>query len=287
MADKKPAAPPDAEDPKAALSPEASPPATPSGGDEGAPTADEAKELRDRLAQAGREVKSSRDRAEQAERAVGALTTKVDALEQTLGGVARSLSERDRAEQEARIAALPPDKRADARVQMLEKRLEALANQQAEATERESRIAYQQRRSREIVEEANRAFGLDGDAAVTGDEEELDSRTEEAFAASLRVLARIRQKQIASAGGNEEDTVATKKTDSSPDEEKIVSRVLQELGAGRPNSPRATGSTAGGVTSEDLHKTLSGYTSRNPQATRGKLKELRERAAEQEQAARV
>ena len=251
---------------------------------------------RDRRAREGRERKRT-------EETIQRLETTVSSLTQQLGQMATHMSAEDRRRQEAQdkqreayFQSLPPAERAVQKVAYLEQQLADLRSrpmqpataapqprpQASPASGQEDPVAYQRRRMGEIIDEIADDLGIE----LRGDEPGLDNTSEAAFRASARAIART----LADSG--EEGTVASRKkaaptrgkdddTDDEDIEERVAARVRQELGIGRPNSPRSAAPTRSGpVTSEHYRRPLEKYDSKKgPKPVMAELSKLRDRAA--------
>lgn len=253
--------------------------------EEEAPVIDpEVKKLQDRLANQGRDL--ARERQDR-----NRMESELQAVKSQLGSLTNQLSEERQAEQDARIAQLPPAEQALAKMQVMEQELRYLRGlQQQPQPQREptqaEKIAYQQQRGRQLIDWANQNYDLVGDDSITGDEEGLDWDDEAGFTYTLRALAKKRQQAAGAGQSNGGNTVATAKkpaaeTDPEKLREQIKREVLQEMGVGGSNSPRPAGAV-GGVSSEDIQKTLIAQGGpKNRAAMMTKLKEQREAAAAQ------
>lgn len=215
--------------------------------------------LQRRLTNRGRELADSKAENER-------LSARLTALE---ADKERELS----AVQEARIAALPKEDQALVRVDMLERQIAA---RDAEA----AAVAYKEKRAAELVRQANEHYGLEGENAITFDDE-LDDRNEPAFFASLRAIGSERARHIARSGGATTVTT-TKKNDEAPDALAAAAAAgakaaLKELGleAGRPVSPQPVGGTTG--TDEDTSKILLNKRT-TPMEKRAQLAEVKQSA---------
>ena len=253
------------------------------GGDTSPP---DAKRERDTLAQQGRELAAERRRREQAEQQLTTFSQRQAALERQVQGLTSSMVAQRQAEQETRLASLPPIERAEARAKIAEDKADHAARLATRRdTSSETPQQYQARRSRELIDEINTTHGLGGDLALTGREEELDWEDERGFSASARVLARVRQKQIGTAR-NGDETMAQKQAAPSVEDiaTQAVEAALRNVGieVGRPISPRPTGGESGGVSEIDFQRIHDRYSSKQgPHKTKLALRELRDRAIEQ------
>lgn len=204
---------------------------------------DPRKTLRDRLARQGRDLQSAKQAAQQAM----AVATRQAAQIEQLTGHLQQMGQKQSQQEQARFAAylnsLPPAQRQAAEVHYLKQQVAALSrSQRAPRVQEEDADAYTARRAQELAAEANDDFGLDGDEAVTGDEDELDWDSEETFKRSLRKLARQRalgnnvaKKRKTAAGAAEENDV----------EDRVTRNVLSTIG-GRSNSSRPAAAASRG-----------------------------------------
>jgi hypothetical protein len=268
----------------------ASAPPEPSAGS--SPAAADPNRERNRLAQEGRQ-RAALERNNQAlQTQLATQQQELQLLRQQVGGVVGLLTSQQQVEQEARMAALPPGQRTQVELDLVKQELlqtRQLLTQQAQAQEqqrqeqlqREAAVVYKTRRMAELVDDANEQYGLEGDLAIRGDEEELDDAGEVTYKASLRTLALTRRKNGQSQGSGGDGPVATKSSEETPEKmrERIKQEVLQELGVQRPNSPRAAaGADSPERIDDDLQDTLRSYDNRRPGLLRQQLRELNERA---------
>lgn len=242
--------------------PDAVIPAAPSGDVAGSPTSI-TKEQRDRLAQDGRRLAAAERNAQaalQRAEAAEARATRIDNERQ---------AERERGRQ-AYLERLDPQARAVAETQMLRSEVADLRRERvASPVQTEDPVAYQQRRTREMLDEARREFGVE----LTGQEEELDTSSEASFKGSLRALA-IAQKKLGPARQEE----AMPQVDDQ--EERLVQRVAQRLGVSRSLTPRSTGPSNAPVTMEDYQQSAwdSVSSRQGPQGNIARTRALREQA---------
>ena len=255
------------------------------------------KEARDRLAQSGREAADARRRAQAAEQQVVALNAQLQQQNSHLSQMEQYLLAQQRAAQEAALAALPPDQRALAEVQMLRQQLDRPAPASASppppaALTTEERERYTQQRSAQLVGQANSLFELAESQAITGEERELDWSNEANFIASLNRLA-VQRLRSNGAPPTEEPPVATAKPKTETPEEaeariaaKVRQDVIKELGVGGSNAAKPTGASLGetDLSREAYDKIAYGRTSKDGMA--GTVKRLREMRDEAKAAAR-
>jgi hypothetical protein len=205
---------------------------------------------------------------------------------------------RDRLAAEGRRRAEAERKAADAEHLALQalKRSRELEEQMAAraAAERirypqqESRVQYQERRSRELLQMANDHYGLTGERALSAESQGIDWANEQTFIASVDAIARVRAAERSGSSAGEDDMA--KRGNGKTDEDKLRAEIRaeerqklqRESGAGRPLSARPSGAGRGQVTTEDIQDVLVGYDSRKgPKETRAQLQELAKRARAQ------
>lgn len=228
---------------------------------------------RDRLADLGRERARLRQENEE-------LRNSLLQVQQSVLTIQQKQTEDEQTRIEAYLRTLPPDQQALKRIELVEKRLAAQmarpASPAADAEE-QARRAFIAKRKREILDEVNETFGLDVDAALAGDEVELDDSGEQAFKRSAAAIARerIRGNDVA-----KQLAKAQKKQDMDPNTiaEQIKQQVLRDLGVGAPLSARPAGGSAK-VDTEDFNKVFYGHDAKKgPRAMMKKLADLRETA---------
>ncbi len=221
----------------AGTAPEGAPPAQAA-----SPTAAEReKALQDRLTQAGRDRKAAEDRA-------AAMQARLDQLSQGQAAITQHLTTQESAAEEQRIQMLPPVERAEAIARRAERKAEAQGTYLQQQIQRQEQVAYQDRRSRELIAQANAHFGLKGDNALTTDDLPAEAWTDErSFIAALndRGGARVpRTAAPASAASASEESL----------EERVTKKVMQEMGVSRPLTPRAA-TASSPTTDADLQRT--------------------------------
>jgi chromosome segregation ATPase len=173
------------------------------------------KEVRDRLAQQGRELADAR-------RTIQSLATERTALTERLGSVETALEKDRKARQDAYLAALPPDQRLTAELNLI-KQDNARLNQliagvgqpkpQQSAGTAESEEAARARKSREILNRIGTRFGVE----LTGDEPDLDWTDPQSFYESAVALAAVAKHSASQTVQAKEKPVATKKaTEAAP-----------------------------------------------------------------------
>lgn len=275
-------------------SPDAGAAPPPSGDAAGSPGAiDEAKRERDRRAQEGRELAELRRQNAQ-------LAGQVTGLYDQLNKIGASLSEREKREQEAYLQSLPPDERADKRIELLEQRLDAATarttqqqqpqdarvGQSRQETEQEAR----DRLSREILAEVNAQFGTDitlEDAADLGERGLIDWGGPDTFRSTLKTVAAMStasrqatppKEGVEGGGGN----VANKQQGSSVSEDERTrirreeeERIYRELGISRPNSARAASGRPAPPDPQEIRQATWDYNPRNPKAARQRIAKIR------------
>lgn len=226
--------------------------------------------LRDVKSQHGRELAQERKRAEQAERVAVALSSKLEQLQTQVTAMGGYLSQRDARERDAYLNSLPPDKRTAAEVDLLKRELSVLRgrNQGSPQPTQAEIDAYTEQTSRKILDDTNRAYGLSGDLALTGEEDELDWDDEKGFVASVKTLAKVRSKGTSVPKQNGNQAVDLQKL-----KEDIRREVIADLGVGRSNSAKAAGGRAAPPSSADFDKVNAGYSSKRGMA--GHLKNLK------------
>lgn len=272
-----PAAPPEQDN----IASEAAPPAVPSEDESaGAPAAAQAKQKteRDRLADRGREIAQLRKERD-------ALAQQLTATQQRLSTIEERLALDEQQRLQAYLQSLPPEQRVQEEIRLLREQIGTLQQRLSSAQRAETVEAYKNRRMREILDEVNARYGLDGEDAIRVGDDSLDESGEVAFYASALAEAKYRAK-MKSTGGSVAPKKSTNQTSSNIDEviarvkEETRREILKELGVSSPASARPAGG-GGKVTSEDIQKALRGYNSRlGPGAVMKKLRELREQAAE-------
>ena len=221
-----------------------------------------ARELRDRLAQNGRQLAEERRARERAESQVVALNDQIIAVQRQLAAVGQRVEQGEQQRMQAYLNSLPPAQRLAAQVQMQERSLQQLRQQLAQARQPQRRQysqqeieVYRQEQSRRILEDMNRQYGLSGDSALTGQEDELDWEGEAQFRQSAATLAKVRAKNGAAA-------VATKKAPEASDREALKREILAELGVGGSNAAKPASAPKGGVSTQDFQQAQSAYKSK-------------------------
>lgn len=241
-------------------------------------------EVRARLASAGRETANERQRREQAEQQVVQLSGQLNAAINRLTGVEQYLARQQQEEQEAELSALPPEQRVLREVENLKAQL---ARQQQAASApplpapRETPQQYQARRTREMVEEANQDYSLNGRMVITGNESVLDTSSEQAFKASIRALAATRAEFTPTEETNVAKKPAAQETPAEMETriaKQVRAEVMKELGVGGSNSARPSStSIPDDPTRADYDKVAY---NRRPgdgmMATKQKLREIRD-----------
>lgn len=218
--------------------------------------------LRDLKAQLGREIAQERRAREQAEKVAIAAAAELQQLRGVVQNMGGYLAQRAEAERQARLAALPPEHRNAEEIKMLREQLARASKPATVAPKRytpEEIEEYRDKRSSEIIAEMNRQYGLSGDAALTGDEDEIDWENEDTFLVTAKALGKLRQK-LSGSGGNMAKQ-ATKQDTDAEREERLVKKVLAQMGAGSSNSVKAA-SGKGGVSSDAFADTIRKYDSR-------------------------
>jgi hypothetical protein len=177
---------------------------------------------------------------------------------------------------DARIAQLPPAQRQDEQIKALQEEVRRLSGSPpVGAPPAFDPVAYQKQLSEQMIAQYNSAHGLEGDEAITGDEDDLDWRTPETFEVSLGIIAKQRQRSASARGGGDMAAKKPETVDLAALTKQVRDQVLQEMGAGNSNSPRPNGGT-GSVSQEDIRKTVqSGSIVERRKAAR----EMRDRAA--------
>lgn len=248
------------------------------------------REIQRRLTQQGRELATARRQAEIAQAAAQASATQVTEMRTTLQQLTANLNERDARDQaerqkrlEAELASLPPADRLQRQIEILQGQINTMQQQpaapqaqpvrqqappqaQTQATDDERR-AYMEKRVQEIVQEAERTYGVRPSLDSVPDE---DWDSEETFYRSVM--------QQAQAGGN--GNVAPKK-DESPAQmrERIRQEEREKLGVTSPTAPRAanTGGRRKPASEADVRAAAQGYDSRlGPKANIERMKKLRQ-----------
>lgn len=257
----------------------ASAPLEPTAGSD--PVADAAKIERDRRAKEGREKAALERRASTAEQLAAAQALELREMRQQVAEIKQFQTAQQQAEQEARLAALPPDQRNAAELQMIKAQLAQRDN-----------VQYQQTRMQELATQANQAFGLNGDLGIRPDDPLLDTTSEATYIASLKTLGAVRRQTGAANRPTDAETEEGNPMPKSKGEptvqeqidagiEEGLQKIRQEMGIGRSNSPRAAGS-AGSADAESIQSDVQGalrnYSPRNPGATRAALKAAAEAA---------
>lgn len=245
------------------------------------------KEERDRRAKEGRERAEALRRAQAAER----LATQQAAEIRELRGYVSRIGTNQAREQQARLKAhldsLPPDERTAEELKILRQQHNALVARLAQPQtpplaqarppvgqgQDDESVQYFQTRSREILEEAEREFGVTIDPADPA----IDWETEKTALATIRAAALLRRAQspngeAAMAKNQAVDVEAIKK--------QVREEMLAEFGVGSPNSPRAAGNVSNGpVDTESFQKVNRTYNPKQgPRAQREKLQALRDQA---------
>jgi len=108
------------------------------------------------------------------------------------------------------------------------------------------------RMTREILADVNEEFGLTGDNIIIGNEDDIDGSNPQAFRSTVRLLAKMKQKQKEATVPPRKQTAAEPPKGGVKAEEiaeDIYSRVMSDLGIGRSNSARPAG--GGGKLGED------------------------------------
>jgi hypothetical protein len=247
------------------------------------------REIQRRLSQQGRELAAARRQAEVAQAAAQASATQVSEMRTYLGQLSANLNERDKRDQaeaqkrlEAELASLPPADRLQRQIEILQGQITTMQQrtavppaqpaqpqappqaQSAQASDDERR-AYMEKRVQEIMQEAERQYGVRPSLDSIPDE---DWNTEDAFYKSV-----MRQAQ---AGGN----VANKKQDETPAQmrERIRQEERERLGATSPAAPRAagTGGRRKPASEADVRAAAQSYDSKaGPKANIERMKKLR------------
>jgi hypothetical protein len=211
-------------------------------------------------------------------------------LREQLEGVNATLTRQQEDRMQAYLATLPPELRLQEEVKQLRDRLDDASKPRPMAPQ-ETAEEYTVRRMQEIVAKANVDFGLDGGDAVTGEEPGIDLSSEQAYALSVRKVARQRAfGGPAPRSEQEDDGVAAKKPAPASNakqetpaqmEERITKSVLSRMGVGGGSSPRPA-ARGGSVTSETFVGDLGTYNSkRGPREVVAKLRKHLEEAENQ------
>lgn len=249
--------------------------AEPAEAESSAPAADFSKELRDLKAQLGRELADERRNRSAAEQQVVQMSQEVQSLRQYMAQMGEALTRQQQAQMQDYLNRLPPDKRVVAELDLLKRQQQQLLAQRQQPTQQstaprqyteQERRDYQQRRIQEILSEHN--AGLPDTLHLKGDEEELDTTSEDAFKASARALAKIRAKEA---------QMAEKKTPpkAAASEDEIEQRILARLGVGSPTAAKPKGGAKvqlGDVTGA-IQKVQTGYKSKG--GNRAQLDQLK------------
>lgn len=267
--------------------PAASPPAGDPAGVEssGAPTAVEtesARALREIKAQHGREMAQTRREAAEAQRQVVAMNSQVQELTRQVQAQGAHLTERAQKERDAHLASLPPEKRTQEELRLLREQVRVLAaNRAAPAAPAPTKRpltqqeidAYTARRAQELIAATNQEFGLTGDAVLTGEEQELDWDSEDAYKGSIRALAQTRKN-----GGSPVAKKDSAAETAAKAKEDMRREILAELGVGGSNAAKPTGGD-GNTSLDEMQKINFGYQSRGGMvAQRKKMEALRDEA---------
>ena len=262
----------------------AAPPAAPAGTEPPVVAAsDPVKELRDRLAQAGRERAAAEARAAQAQQQAQALQSQLQQLQTQVQEIGSTLTVQQQRQQEAYLASLPPDRRVEARIQLLEQRIAGAQRQPTQPqavtppvpqrtsiTDEEIR-AHQQRLLDQVKQETGVALDISDEA--------LDARNPEVYLASARALARAMAKQTPQEAPVVKDEKAASAVDVAAIKNEIAEEIYRELGVARPNSPAAAAGS-GTVTSESIQTVLkSAKPASGQRAKLEQLRQIREQAA--------
>lgn len=254
------------------------------------------REFQRRLTQSGREAAEARRQAAAAQQQLAAQTAKLAELDAGIRLLSANLSERDKRDAETRqqqikaeLASLPPADRLQRQIELLQGEIAEIrtAAPQAQparpappapqtpqqqprrqATDDERR-QYMERRVQEIVQEAERTYGVRPDLDQIPDDQ---WGSEDAF-----YTAAMRQAQSRAGGNN----VATKKQDETPAQmrERIRQEEREKLGVTSPTSPRPanTGGRRKAASADDVRSAAQTYDSRQgPKANIDRMKKLRE-----------
>ncbi len=257
--------------------------ATPSEEDSSSP-APEDKKTRNQRAREGRE------RAAYAAR-INEANSRIVQLESIVGRLVAQQTQAEQEAQERALAALPPAERAEARVRLLEQRLEQGQQQARPAAPPvgdETPEQRMHRMSQEMIDQANEFFGLSGtDLEITPEDDELDWREAVPFGASVRALGIARKKLLPR--NTQEDGVANKpaaktetKTPPASDEAKMAERieqqVLAKLGVGGSLSAKAAAPGASPDKRQLDQIVLDRDSKQGPKATIAQLQAKRDEA---------
>lgn len=238
--------------------------------------------IRNLEARHGREIAEANRRAQEAQQALVQSQQRLSQIEQH---IARQMSAAQQAAVQQRIEQikkLPADQQPAAyfslqqslnQQQMAAQAARQVAQSQAQAQSREYTQQeideYTARRKREIIDEANREYGLSGDHAIA-EVDDLDDDSEDAYRASARTLARARRNGAAVARSNGS---SAQQPPASP----------ANVG-GRSNAARPAASTAGRgpVNTEQqanrIFESTAGNFAGGQKERRKQLQELREQA---------
>lgn len=256
------------------------------------------REIQRRLTQQGREAAEARRQAQLAQNALAAQTTKLAELEAATRLLTANLGERDKRDAEQRQAQikaelerLPPADRLQRQIELLQGQITEIrtaapqaqpayqptppaaqppVSQPSSGATDDERRAYMEQRVKQIVDEAERAYGVRPNLDQVADD---DWNTEDAFTRAVMTQART-----ASQNGG---TMAAKKPETS---EQMRDRIRQEerekLGVNAPSAarPAASGSRRTKAASEaDVRSAAQTYSSKlGPKANIQRLQQLRD-----------
>jgi len=251
------------------------------------------REVQRRLTQQGREAAEARRAAAAAQSQLAAQTTRLSELEAGIRLLTAHATERDQRDAEARqqaikaeLASLPPADRLQRQIELLQGQIDSMqrtaappaqpaqqptrpqAQPQRQASDDERR-AYMEQRVTEIMQEAERTYGV---------RPNLDQIPDDAWGTEDAFYTAAMQQARGSAGGN---GVAQKPKEETPAQmrERIRQEERERLGATSPAAPRAatTGGRKKAASEADVRAAAQGYDSKlGPKANIQRMKALRE-----------
>lgn len=252
------------------------------------------REIQRRLTQQGREAAEARRQAAAAQQALAAQTARLTELDAGIKLLTANLGERDRRDAEQRkqqiqaeLASLPPADRLQRQIELLQDEMQQMRTaappaqpapappQQPQAVppprqaSDDERRAYQERRTREIMDEAERQYGV---------RPNLDQIPDEAFSTEQAFYQAAMQQAHARAGGN---NVAGKAQGETPAQmrERIRQEERERLGVTSPTSarPANSGGRRKAASDADVRAAAQTYNSKlGPKANIEAMRKLRE-----------
>jgi hypothetical protein len=251
------------------------------------------REIQRRLTQQGREAAEARRQAALAQQALTAQTAKLTELEAATRLLSANLSERDKRDAEQRQAQikaelerLPPADRLQRQIEMLQGQIDTMRTaapsaqpapqtspqaQPSQSTQREytdeERRQYMESRVKQIVDEAERAYGVRPNLDSIPD---TDRESEDAFVRAVMTQAR----------GQGGTPVAQKAETPEQMRERIRQEERDKLGVNAPNAARAAAPASRrtkAASEEDVRGAAQSYNSKlGPKANIERLQKLRE-----------